>query len=140
MKLNEIRDVGRRIDQGAWVGDLPNLPGVRVRVRGLFNASYNRLMQKMRNDYTPEQLRDEKVQDTIDINLTLDAILLDWDGIEDENEQVPYSREVAQQLLTDPDMDVFRRAVAYASSIVAREGQDKVKDDVKNSRKRSAGK
>ena len=99
MKLSDIKESSRKIEHGAWVSDLPNLPGVSVKVRGAFNSDYNRLLAKLRGELSQEEWQDPAVQDSIETTLLHETILLDWDGIED----APYSPEMAQQLLSDPE-------------------------------------
>ena len=128
MKLNEIKESSRKIEHGAWVSNLPNLPGVSLKVRGAFNSDYNRMLGKLRSELSPEEWRDDAVQEGIETTLLVETVLLDWDGIED----APYSRETAQQLLSDPDFAILRRAVNFASSNVAREGRQTLEEDAKN--------
>lgn len=128
MKLSEIKSTSQKIEQGAWVRDLPNLPGVAVKVRGTFNSHYNRLLNKLRSERTPDQLLSEEAQEEIETRLLHETVLIDWDGIEDAS----YSPETARELLSDPDMAVFRRAVSFAANVVAREGHQTLERDAKN--------
>jgi hypothetical protein len=129
MKLGDIRATTQKIEQGAWVGDLPNLPGISVKVRGTFNADYNRMLAKLRTEMSPDEWRNTEVQEALDAQLLLDTILIDWDGIEDAE----YSRQAAQEMLTNPEYSVFKRAVAYAGNVVAREGKATLDGAIKNS-------
>jgi len=128
MKLDEIATVTRNIEQGAWVADLPNLPGVSVKVRGAYNADYSRLLAKLRSEMSPEEIRDPNIQDSLEPQLLHETVLLDWDGIED----TPYSKETAARLLTHPDYAAFRRAVSYAANVVARQGKASLEAARKN--------
>jgi hypothetical protein len=125
VKLGEIKNVTSKIEQGAWVKDLPNLPGVAVRVRGYGNSDYRRKLAKLR----PQMLSDDPAeQEALDARLMAETILVDWDGIDD----TPYSPETAKTLLADPDLAAFRMGVNYAASVVAREGQQTLEADAKN--------
>jgi hypothetical protein len=128
MKLNDIRETSRKIEHGAWVSNLPNLPGISVKVRGAFNSDYNRMLGKLRSELGPEEWKSDEVQDGIETTLLVETILIDWDGIED----APYSKETAQQLLSDPDFAILKRAINFASSNVAREGRETLGEDAKN--------
>jgi hypothetical protein len=128
MKLNEIKETGQKIEQGAWVEDLPNLPGVAIKARGTFNSDYNRLLQKLRSKLSQADLLNDEVNNEIETHLLLDTILLDWSGIDDAQ----YSKVLAGKLLRDPDMVILRRAVVYAGNVVAREGKDRTEDATKN--------
>jgi hypothetical protein len=128
MKLNDIKDTGKKIEQGAWVEDLPNLPGVAIKARGTFNSDYNRLLQKLRGKLSQADLLNDEVNEEIETTLLLEAILLDWSGIEDAT----FSKALAGKLLRDPEMAILRRAVVYAGNVVAREGKDRVEEAAKN--------
>jgi hypothetical protein len=128
MKLNDIKTTGKRIEQGAWVRNLPNLPGVAVKVRGYGNSDYKRVMAEYRGKLTPEEASDPATQDKIQTRLLHETILEDWTGIEDAK----YSPNLAKTLLEDPDMGVFRSAVEYAAGIVAQDGHESLEADAKN--------
>lgn len=128
MKLNDIKLTGQRIEQGAWVRSLPNLPGVAVKVRGYSNSDFKRKINELRSEYTPEQLQSDDIQAEIQTRLLHETILENWAGIED----APYSSETALTLLSDPDYVVFRAAVEFAAGIVAQNGQSTLEEDAKN--------
>lgn len=128
MKIDQIKAVTHKIEQGAWVDELPNLPGVAVKTRGTFNSDHSRLLNKLRSQHTPEQLLTDEVQDAIELRVLHETILIDWAGIEDAT----YDPGVALKILSDPDLAVFRRAVAYAGNVVAREGRASLERDTKN--------
>jgi hypothetical protein len=128
MKLNAIKGVTRKIEQGAWVRELPNLPGVAVKVRGYGNSDYRRLLAKLRASMTADAVADPAEQEKMDGVLMQDTILIDWDGIED----FPFSPDNARQILSDPELAAFRMGVNYAASVVAREGTESAKEAEKN--------
>jgi hypothetical protein len=128
MKLKDIKETGQKIEQGAWVEDLPNLPGVAIKARGTFNSDYNRLLQKLRSKLSQADLMNDEVNNEIETQLLLETILLDWSGIEDAE----FGKAIAGKLLRDPDMAILRRAVVYAGNVVAREGKDRIEDATKN--------
>lgn len=128
MKLSEIKDTGRRIEKGAWVGNLPNLPGVSVKVRGAFNSDYNKRFAELAAKYSPEELKDEAIQTSIDNDLLIETILEDWHGIDD----FEFSKENALTVLTDEDLKILKRGVNYAANNVAQLGRDSIEDAAKN--------
>jgi hypothetical protein len=128
MKLNEIKDVTKKVETGAWVEDLPNLPGVAIKARGTFNSDYNRLLQGLRAKLSQQELLNDEVNTEIETKLLVETILLDWSGIEDAE----YSKPLAEKLLRDPEMAILRRAVVYAGNVVAREGKDRAETAAKN--------
>jgi hypothetical protein len=142
MKLKEIKTVSQNVEKGGWVSDLPNLPGVSLKVRGTFNSDYNRLFSDLRADLTADELKDPKVAEAIEVRLLAETILVDWAGIEDDAAKpdkdgklppLAYSPELAEQLLSDPELKIFRRAVTYAGNVVAREGSASLEEATKNS-------
>lgn len=128
MKLGEIKTITGKIEQGAWVKDLPNLPGVAVRVRGYGNADYRRLLTKLRQGKGVDEINDPGYQEEENTRLLHETILLDWNGIED----TPYDSETAKMLLSNPEYAVFRSGVMYAANVVAQQGQASFEDDRKN--------
>jgi hypothetical protein len=133
MKLGQIKKVQRNIETGGWVSDLPNLPGVSVKVRGLFNSEAAKMFADARATMSDEEFKDPEIQEALDIRLLAETVLVDWDGIDgDDGEPLEYSEELAEQLLSDPEMAVFRRAVTHAASVVAQQGKDTLETTAKN--------
>jgi hypothetical protein len=126
MKLSAIK-VDSSVAEGEWIGNIPNMEDLELKVRAPFAATVrayrNQLIRALpasvRND--PNGIPLEK-QDEIEAELNLEVILLDW-----RNADMPYSKELARQYLTDPDWVDFREAVAWASSRVGR-AQAKARD------------
>ena len=133
MKLNQIKKVQQNIEKGGWVSDLPNLPGVSVKVRGLFNSEASKMFAEARATMNEDEFKDPDVQDALDVRLLAETVLVDWDGIDDDDgEPLEYSKEIAEELLSDPDLEVFHRAVTHAASVVAQQGKDTLETAAKN--------
>lgn len=126
MKFAEITRTEERVQGGGWVGDLVNLPGVRLKVRGLANPDFQRLRSKLQAGVKEGEVRDTQVVADEDAQLLRDTILVDWDGIED----MPYSAEAATEALKT---SVFRNAAYYAATVVASQGKNEIEDVTKNS-------
>lgn len=144
MKMSEIAIDPERQEGGAWVKDIPELPGVELRVRG----SECRAARKLRNaliDQIPRKRRvggkvDPKDQEDITTALLHRVILLDWRGIEDDDDQPEaYSKERALTYISDPRYQTFRTGVLWASNVVAEQGEIADEDDVGNSQPSSDG-
>ena len=149
MKLSNLKINSARAEQGAWVCDLPQMGDLRLKVRGFSNTDFAAFMSKegaaVPRDQREKGRRDgrilPKVADAIMIRGMVEHILVDWDGLTDEDEQtVPFSKERAMDLLSDPDFRPFRDAVAQAAVIVEEIEADKVEAVVGNSSIASAGK
>lgn len=114
------------LTEGQWVGDIPNHPGVRFKVRSRaykpFEAAHDRLVRSFGKRVsvalsTPEY----KAQVG---KLFADHILLDWENaVTQGGKSAGYNKKLAAQILTSIDErgmgNAFRDAVAYASGIVA---------------------
>lgn len=119
MKLFDIAQKQRRIEDGGWVGDIPQLPGVRFKVKGIGNKEWRLLRHKLNNETrrsTPEN------EEAVTTELVLRTLLMDWSGFENpDGTELIYSRERAEQLLSDPDYSIVRDGVMYAATKIAAE-------------------
>ncbi|GEP05562.1 hypothetical protein [Methylobacterium oxalidis] len=133
MKLSAIKVDSARLGQGRWIGEIPEMGDLRLRVRGIGNTEYRRLQSKL-FDAVPRSKRvhgriDPDEVDRITAQCLLDTVLLDWEGLTaDDGATIPYSRDLAEQYLTDPDFARFRQAVSWAATVAADEvaGNDEV--------------
>lgn len=63
-----------------------------------------------------------------------DAILLDWRGLTGADDQPePYTKELATQLLTNPDFRPFQEAVSWAANVVQDARAERTEEAVGNS-------
>lgn len=124
MKITELAVDADRAENGAWVDDIPEVEGLRLKVRGTNNKDWRKLQAKLM-DVVPRKQRiggriDPEQQDAIISKCLLNACLLDWAGLEnDDGTQIPYSKQMAEKLLTDPQYRRFRDSVIWAASVVA---------------------
>ena len=133
MRLKEIKAVTRRREDGGWVGELPDLDGIQVRVRAIFNSLWSKETAKARATVSAEEFQSEHFQDELQTHLLRETSLLDWTGVlDDEGNELPYTIENADKLLTDPDYETFRRAVIYAAQVVASQGKERLEAEIKN--------
>lgn len=107
MKLKDAAvDVGR-IENGAWVDNIPDLAGLRVKVRGSGNKQWRKTQQQLLQA-VPRSKRangslDPDEQDRITNTLLLNCGLVDWEGLErDDGVPIPYNIDDARKILTDP--------------------------------------
>jgi hypothetical protein len=124
MKLSDIKVDPKLIEQGDWVDDIPELPGIRIKARGANNSDYRLLEAKLVRQI-PRAKRAEGVspadQDRIAGQLLLDTVVLDVDGLTEDDGETPirYTRTLGEKLLLDPEFRVFQAGAAYAGAIVA---------------------
>ncbi|WP_316234669.1 hypothetical protein [Bradyrhizobium sp. SZCCHNR1020] len=137
MKLSDIKVDPAVIEQGDWVDDLPNMPGVRIKARGVSNSDYRKLEAKLVRQI-PKALRAEGLSpaqsDRILGRCLLETVVLDVDGLTEDDEVTPikYTRELGEKLLLDPEWKEFRAAAAHAGSVVDSRRKSEIADDAKN--------
>lgn len=136
MELNDQKIDLVKLEEGDWVDKIPEADGLRLKVRGAENKAWRRMQDKLINA-VPRKRRinglEPEDRDRITAQLLLNTALLDWDGLHMDGQPIPYSKEKAQELLTDPQWVVFRNAVSYAANVVATQRQADIEDDVGNS-------
>lgn len=149
MKLSSLKINSTRAEQGAWVKDIPGMGDLRLRVRGFSNSDYAAFMARevaaVPRDQREGNRRDgalkQKARDTLLLRGMVEHILVDWDGLTDDNDKpVPFSKDRAMDLLLDPDLRPFREAVAFAAGEVEEAESDRVEAVVGNSSPASGGK
>jgi hypothetical protein len=143
MKLSDATLDAERQEKGAWIGDIPELEGLSLLVRGVNNADWRRLQTKLM-EAVPRKKRigrlDVDEMERIQSTCLLSACLLDWKGLEDdEGQPIPYDKEMARKLLFEPEYRKFRDGVIWAATMVAETTQEEQKEAVGNLLKLSAG-
>ncbi|MCK9513520.1 MAG: hypothetical protein M0R28_20160 [Pigmentiphaga sp.] len=111
------------IEGGQWVGDIPEMGDLRVRVRGLTSpqavALRNRLLRALpKKDRESDGSPTQEAAMRVGGRVLLEAVLLEWDGITSGGKPVPFSKKQAEIWLTDPRYRNFGDAVAWAAQIV----------------------
>lgn len=136
MKLEKI-DV-EKLEQGAWVDNIPEMGALRLKTRGSNNRDWRRLQNKL-IAAVPRQKRmagsmDPDEFDRITAILLRDTALLDWDGLEDlDGKPLPYSKEQAFEYLTNPEYGrKFLAAAIHAADMVAEQREEDAEQDAKN--------
>ncbi|KQT13994.1 hypothetical protein ASG40_19400 [Methylobacterium sp. Leaf399] len=144
MKLSSLKVDAAKIEGGAWVGNIPEMGDLRLKVCGLQNARYRRLQSKL-TDAIPRAKRqggriDPDEMDRVTAICLRETVLMDWSGLENEDgSPLSYSKEVAGEYLTKPEFRRFREAVIYAASVVGEDDAEADKADEGNSPIASAG-
>ena len=137
MKLSSLKIDSAKAEQGAWIGDIPDCGDLALRVRGSQNADARRLRAKL-IDAVPRDQRingriDPAALDAIATRIMAETIVMDWSGLAgDDGQPILFSREAASRLLSDPDLRLFRDAVAWASERVGENAVEQIKADVGN--------
>jgi hypothetical protein len=134
MKLSAIAVNSAVIEQGDWVENIPDLPGIRIKARGTGNADYRLLEGKLLREIP----RGQRVsglsvadQDRITVKLLVETVVLDIDGMTEDDDVTPikYTKDLGAKWLSDPDYRVLLQAAAFAGASVAeRRKADEVLD------------
>lgn len=140
MKLSQMKTNVSAVEQGQWIGPLPGWNGLRLKVRGVGNADYRALQRRLNEEIPRVQWQTGKVPpeklEEITARLFHETILQDWDGLMDDIDgteiAVPYSRDMAWELLSKPEFGIFQNIVATAASLVGAEDAEAEGADAKN--------
>jgi hypothetical protein len=144
MKLNEVAVDVDRLEKGDWVNDIPDMQGVRFKVRGANNMDWRKLQSTL-IDAVPRKHKaggriTPQANDDIMTKLFVNCCLLDWDGLENnDGSPIPFSKEKALELLTNPELRRIRDGVAYAANTVADQNNADREEMVGNLVKLSSG-
>ena len=111
---------------GEWIDDIPNHPGVRLKVRSRnykpFNVAHDALLRSFGKRAT--QAHNSPIYQAKAGELLAQHILLDWENaVQVKGKPAKYSKDIAVKVLTSTDErgmgQTFRDVVAYAAGIVA---------------------
>lgn len=126
MEISSFKRDASAIESGRWIDGIPGFGDVRLKVRGLSSHEFD----KARSRHIRALPRDERDRDGTPTTSALtkcfalalaDAVLLDWDGITDDGNSVPYDHALARAWLTEPDYEPFRDAVTWAARVADNE-------------------
>lgn len=144
MELSSFKRNSAAAAEGRWVDGIPRAPGLRLRVRGL--SSPKAVACRRKKERQVEKKDRERgggfkpeVEQRITREVLHETILLEWDGLKDDGQPIPYSEEMAGQLLLDPDFDEFAGVVTWAASVVDVDAEEVAEEQKGNSKKSSAG-
>jgi hypothetical protein len=137
MKLSAGKINPVALEQGAWVGDIPDMGDLKLKVRGVNNAAWRELERKLIEALPREKkIRgriDQKEQDRITSECLYQTALLDWDGFEDDDgKPILYEQGLAKELCFNPEYMRYRLAINWAANIVAEEKKADQDEIVKN--------
>ena len=94
--------------EGKWF-PLSLINGVEVKVARAGNVNYKKALRRLYKPYAKSMRRGvdlaPEVEDRIQLDLMIDALLLDWRGMPGEDgKEEPFSKEAAKMLLSDPEL------------------------------------
>lgn len=123
MDINEIlipQAAVEAIEDGVWIDDIIGAPGLKLKVRGLSsrkvqNYRDNRYRRVPRKDRDAQGNVKTEAVSQITRDTLSEMVLLDWEGIQQNGQAVPYSKELARKWLTDRTGDRFVGLVTDAA-------------------------
>ena len=127
MKLSDLKVDSKAIELGRWVDDIPDLGDVRLKVRGLGNIDFKRRQAQLLQAIPVSTRTDNEETEKVTTQLLVETVLLDW-----EIEDLPFSKDEALRVLSDPDFRILRDGVIYAANVVARGQAEELQADAKN--------
>lgn len=136
MKLSELKIDRARVETGEWVDNIPDCGDLRIRTRGLNNADYRSLQQRLQGAVPRKERRkglNPETSDRIMRQCILQTCLLEWDCLTDGDKAIPYSPEKAAELLNDPEYRPLLDACFFAAATVGDDRDDDREDVEKNS-------
>ena len=123
------------IDNGTWVDDFPEAPGLGLYVVGLNSeAAQNATRHKMqvqRGKNRGRPLSDDQLA-TITKEVLVDVVLKDWRGLKANGQDVKYSKEQAKQWIMSRKGERFTSLVLQAAQRVDSEASEFVEEATKN--------
>lgn len=136
MKLSALKTDVAKLEAGQWVGDIPDMDGLELRVRGLGNTDYKRLFEK-KVDALPRarKIRGLVAEDRERIvgECLHEAVLLDWRGLKnDDDTDLAFDSTLAADLVSKPEFAKFRAAVIWAANLVSEEAGESIEAGAKN--------
>ena len=125
MDLQSLKRDTAAIDGGQLVEDIPGMGDVRLKVRGLsspqvvaYRARLERAVPNAQRTRTGAIKTDKAME--IMGKLLAEKVLLDWEGLTEGDQPLPYSLETAATILANPDFLPFADAVTWAAQVVDR--------------------
>ena len=130
MEVSGMKKNSVAIDGGDWVGDIPGMKDLRLKVRGSTSRKVRKALADKVSSNIDNQSEDNR--DRVMAEVFAESVLLDWANITNQGEIISYDPSLALQWLSDPDMDDFFRAVEYASNEVSRRHKEAQGELAKN--------
>ena len=123
------------IEQGAWVGDFSEAPGVEVKVLGLTSKGARKALESkqalLRMKGRGEALTSDQLA-TCMREVLGEVVLNDWRGLKNGGADVPFDRATAVQWMTSRNGERFADIVLRAAQRVDNRSGDFVEKATKN--------
>ena len=123
MDIGSIKINASKIEDGVWVDTIPEFGDLRLLVRGTSSFAYRDAIGRLSRNLPKNKRNDDgsvpaKELDRLTAQALAEGALLGWENVEIGGVAVPFSKERAVDLLTDPDYSKFADAVMFAAQKV----------------------
>lgn len=120
MDISKLKKDTDAIDQGVWVGDIPGMGDLRLRVRGMTSPLVRETRAKKERAAEPEErMRDGSLTGEAGMRIlgevAAEAVLLDWDKLTDNGNPVKFNAALAREWCTNRQFESFLDAVVWAA-------------------------
>lgn len=125
MDIKNLRRDIAAIEAGDWVGDIPNMGSLALKVRGIGSVQYQTALARLAKAVGIEERdRDGTLLPDVALRVTgeaaAEALLLDWAGLENDGQPVPFDAKLAREWLTQPEYRHFLDAVIWSAGVMER--------------------
>jgi len=131
MRLSEIENDLTKENEGVWLtfsGD------IEVKIANVGNEEYIKLSEKLYKPFKKalrKDTLDSKKHLAIAHKLMVETIILDWKGIDDDNDKpIPYSKEKALEIVQTKKYKKFVDWISNEALDLANFEKDEVDEDV----------
>lgn len=123
------------IDEGTWVGDFIDAPGLELLVTGLQAESARKAIQQkqqaLRGKNRGRTLADDQLA-KVTKEVLYEVVLKDWRGLKSNGQELKYSKEQAKKWITSRNGEKFTGLVLEAAQRVDSEANDLIEEVKKN--------
>lgn len=134
-------------NEGVWFDyeDVPNddgtVPGFRLARKTSQNKAYSRAMREFTKEHTTDEgvadfssLSEEQAE-AVELDVFTSALLLEWRNFQpnDDGNAMPYSRDNAKAIFSDPDWSDLYKDLARKSGQVSAYRKAQLEAEAKNS-------
>ena len=114
--------------EGVWQ-TLSMLPDTQIRIAKTNNPKYEKLMRKLYKPYSRTLRRGKElapeIMEEITNKLVAETIITDWKNMPGVNGTVPYSKQEAYNLISQPDLKELKEEIlAYADDFAAFQAEE----------------
>jgi hypothetical protein len=130
--INKVRTDPEKELQGVWT-DFAE--GIRLKIARAGNPAYRKLLRELSEPHIKDirnGTMDEELNSTILKKVRAITILLDWENIEENGQEVSYSKEKALEYFMDPSLRDFYLFVVIESENMDLFRKEVIEEAIKN--------